>query len=70
MGYRAYNGIIAVVVGDITRTHKKHILCNSSSTYLCYSKGSLEDNIGEYLDDAEEQDVFAYWWNSELCLES
>lgn len=66
MGCRAYNGILAVVVNDISRTDRKYILCNSGSTFRCYSKTSLEDNIKEYLDDAEEQDVFAYWWDGTL----
>lgn len=66
MAYRAYNGILAVVVKDISKSDRKYLLCNSGSTYRCYSKTSLEDNIKEYLDDANEQDIFAYWWDSEL----
>jgi len=66
VGSRAFNGILTVVVGDITRTDNKYLLCNSGNKYRCYSKTSLLDNIKEYLDDAEETDVFAYWWDGDL----
>ena len=69
MASRGYNGILAHVIKDITRSDEYHTLINAGENWQCLSKRETVSSIHNQMDTIEERDVYRQWYHMFLLEE-
>jgi len=63
MASRGYNGRLIYL---LKQDHKNYALLQFGNEFQVAPKCIYEMNLDNWIEDAEEKDVYSQWWNFEL----